>query len=91
MLRKKLYSHRVTGKAGQYQAPSKSYSRKRCVLTMLGLDPDLKVIFVKKGPVTFEKAILSRKRLAMGRTVWHFYATHKVDDVELAGTELSSC
>ena len=83
MQRKKLYQHTIKGKSGQYQAPSTRYSRKQCLLVMLGLDPDLKVIFVKQGPRTIEKACRSPKRLVEGRSVWHFYAAQKLESVEV--------
>ena len=72
--RLRLFTHKVTSKTGQYHTSTKSYSRKLCLKTMLGMEPSLASIFVKCDGVTFEQAP-SAASTGTYKQVWHFYSS----------------
>ena len=90
--RLRLFSHRVTSRTGQYHTSTKSYSRKLCLKTMLGMEPSISIIFIRCDGVTFERAVRSKQRRHHQRQVWHFYSyrVEKVEDVTLNIGELSA-
>jgi hypothetical protein len=65
---------------GVYYAPSKSYSRKRCLKVMLALDPDIKAIFIRFDGKNLENAMRSRRKPG-GLRVFHFSARWKLETV----------
>ena len=70
--------HTVTkNHIGCYHAPSKSYSRRKCLSTMVAMDPELRLIYVRLNNQNFEVAKRSGRLLAKGRLVFHFNAHWK--------------
>lgn len=66
---------------GIYHVASKTYNRRRCLTTMLALDPDLLVIYIRKSGASFEVAKRSARMRAHGEHGFHFYAAWKLETV----------
>jgi hypothetical protein len=67
---------------GLYWVTSKTYSRKRCLATMVAMDPNVRIIYVKFNNLNFEVAKRSGRHLAKGRLIFHFNAHWKIESVE---------
>lgn len=68
---------------GIYHVSSPGYSRKRCLKTMIDLDPELVIIYIKLNRANYEVAKRSSILRRHGQVGFHFNAHWKIETVTL--------